>query len=240
MMKKFALKTAVLMAAVTAFSAHALQTIDVSDGSSKQVKISFKEMTRLSLKDGKIINLDFIDGELDVKKNADDGDYIFLPNVNKPINVFAKTSTGKTHALILQPTDIPLETVILVEGKSNDTTKRTSLNLSKADSLEDAVRKFMTSMARGESPFQYEVRDINSDVNLWEEAKFVFLKKYTGPDFIGEHYRLTNISKKQMRLAEQELYRNTVQAVAIEQQVLNPGETTNVFIVRMDNEDGRH
>lgn len=98
----------------------------------------------------------------------------------------------------------------------------------------------MTSMARGESPFQYEVRDINSDVNLWEEAKFVFLKKYTGPDFIGEHYRLTNISKKQMRLAEQELYRNTVQAVAIEQQVLNPGETTNVFIVRMDNEDGRH
>ena len=50
MIKSFALKTAVLMAAITAFSAHALQTIDVADGTSKIVKISQKEMTRLSLK----------------------------------------------------------------------------------------------------------------------------------------------------------------------------------------------
>ena len=39
-----------------------------------------------------------------------------------------------------------------------------------------------------------------------------------------------------MRLAEQELYKKGVVAISIEAQVLNPGETTEVFIAKVNND----
>jgi conjugal transfer pilus assembly protein TraK len=49
---------------------------------------------------------------------------------------------------------------------------------------------------------------------------------------VGERYRLVNASGSIMRLAEAELYRDGVHAVAIEQRTLAPGESTPVYIVR--------
>jgi conjugal transfer pilus assembly protein TraK len=43
---------------------------------------------------------------------------------------------------------------------------------------------------------------------------------------------LTNVSAAPMRLAEAELYKAGVLAVAIESLNLAPGEATNVFVVR--------
>lgn len=216
--------------------AHALQMVDVGDQRSHVVKISQREMSRIAVENEKITKMDFIDGELDVKQDKENGYYLVLPNVAKPINVFVTTSSNKTHALILQPTDMPLETVILQERKSNPKFKQGTQNLEKAGSLENAVREFIVAMARGEVPFQYEIRELNNEITLWEEARFVITKRYTGPSYIGETYLLTNTSKKPMRIAEQELYREGVQAISVEQQILNPGETTNVFIVRVSND----
>jgi hypothetical protein len=39
-----------------------------------------------------------------------------------------------------------------------------------------------------------------------------------------------------MRIAEQELYKTGVVAISVEQQVLNPGESTDVFIARVSND----
>lgn len=218
-------------------SAWALQTVDVADGRSHLVKISAKEMSRIAVAQGKVRRIDFIDGELEVKKDDDDGDYYVLPLVQKPINVFVKTASGQTHALILQPTDMPLETIILREpAKKQNDPKRTSTEIERAGALEVAVKRLVGSMARGEKPFEFEVTSVNKEIGLWNEARFVLQERYVGQSLVGERFRLTNVSKSVMRIAEQELYRQGVVAVSIENQILNPGESTEVFITRVAND----
>lgn len=215
----------------------ALQIIDVADGRSHLAKISAKEMSRIAVDAGKIRRIDFVDGELEVKKDDEAGDYYVLPLVQKPINVFVKTASGQTHALILQPTDMPLETIILREpAKKENDPRRTTTAIERAGSLEVAVKRLVVSMARGEKPMEFDVTTVNKEVGLWNEARFVLVQRYTGQALVGEHFRLTNISKSVMRLAEQELYKQGVVAISIENQVLNPGESTEVFITRVAND----
>lgn len=217
--------------------AWALQTVDVADGRSHLVKISEKEMSRIAVAQGKVRRIDFIEGELEVKKDDDDGDYYVLPLVSKPINVFVKTASGQTHALILQPTDMPLETIILREpAKKENDPKRTSTEIERAGALEVAVKRLVASMARGEKPFEFDVTTVNKEIGLWNEAKFVLQERYVGQALVGEKFKLTNVSKSVMRLAEQELYKQGVVAVSIEHQILNPGESTDVFITRVAND----
>lgn len=215
-------------------SAWALQTIDVSDGRSHLVKISSKEMSRIAIDGGKIRRMDFVEGELEVKKDDEGGYYLVIPVAQKPINVFVTTSSGMTHALILQPTDMPLETIILREPmKSENDPKRTHVKIERAGSLELAVKRLVMAMARDEKPVEFDVTAYNKEINLWNESRFVLVSKYVGRSLTGEHYRLTNVSKSIMRIAEQELYKPGVVAISIENQELNSGETTEVFITRM-------
>ncbi len=230
----WALGTALLFSA----EALALQNIDVSDGRSHLVKISAKEMSRIAVDGGvKIRRIDFVDGELEVKKDDEVGDYYVLPLVPKPVNVFVKTASGSTHALILQPTDMPLETIILREPpkKENDP-KRTNPNIERSGSLELSVKRLVAAMARGERPTEFDVTSPKKELNLWKEVRFVLLERYAGRALVGEHFRLTNVSKTVMRLAEQELYQQGVVAISIENQVLNPGESTEIFVTRVAND----
>lgn len=218
-------------------AAWALQKVDVADGRSHLVKISAKEMSRIAVDAGKIRRIDFVDGELEVKKDNEAGDYYVLPLVQKPINIFVKTASGQTHALILQPTDMPLETIVLREpAKKESDPRRTSTSIERAGSLELAVKRLVVSMARGDRPTEFDVTVVNKEISLWNEARFVLVERYTGQALVGEHFRLTNTSKSVMRLAEQELYKQGIVAIAIENQVLNPGESTEVFVTRVAND----
>ncbi len=212
----------------------AATVVDMSDGNTHIVRVSLKEMNRLAMDGaGKIRQIDFVDGELDVKKNDEAGYFLVLPNVPKPVNVFVTTDSGQTHALILQPTDIPLQTILLQEKRKEPDERRTHVVIERAGALELKVKRLLTAMARGEHPNEFEVTTPRQEVALWVEARFELLERYTGQTLIGEHYRLTNVSKEPMRLAEQELYKESVVAVAIEHQILAPGAATDVFIYRV-------
>lgn len=211
----------------------AAQTIDCSDGNSHLVKISLKEMTRISIDGDRIKAINHKDGELDVSPQKDVGEAIISPLEPKPINAFIRSSSGQTCAVIFQPTDMPLETVVIKMGKrKEDDPRRTNTKIDRSGPLESAVKKLVYSMARDETPIDYEVAYKNKEVGLWAESRFVLVSVYTGRSLVGEHFKLTNISKAVMRLAEQELYKPNVISVSIENQVLNPGETTEVFITK--------
>lgn len=227
----------VLVALLLSTHSWALQNVDVSDGRSHLIKISAKEMSRIAIEAGKIRRLDFVDGELEVKKDDETGDMYVLPLVRKPVNVFVKSASGLTHALILQPTDMPLETVILREPpKKEADPKRSSIAIERAGALEVSIKRLVLAMARGEKPVEFDVVPANQEVGLWNEARFVLLERYVGRSLVGEHFRLTNVSASIMRVAEQELYKQGVIAVSIEQQVLKPGESTEVFVMRVSND----
>lgn len=224
------------LAFLLAAPAWALQTIESGDGRSHVVKISLKELTRITVEGAKIRRIDFPDDDLVVEKDVEAGFILVRPNVPKPINAFITTSTGATHALVMQPTDMPLETIVIREPSRKDDPKRTTTRIERAGSLELSVKRLVYAMARGDKPSEFDVATVNRQVGLWNEATFVLLERYTGRSLIGERYRLTNVSKAVMRLSEQELYKQGVVAVSVEQHVLNPGESTDVFITRVAND----
>ena len=73
---------------------------------------------------------------------------------------------------------------------------------------------------------------MNQEMALWEGTRFVLTAQYSDRSLIGEKYRLTNISKNQIRIVEQELYRQGVIAVAIENMQLDPRQSTNIYVIR--------
>lgn len=59
-----------------------------------------------------------------------------------------------------------------------------------------------------------------------------FVRRYDGTQLIGEKYELTNTSKEEMVLAEQEFFKENVKAIAVQNHNLKPGDVTFVYVVR--------
>jgi len=80
------------------------------------------------------------------------------------------------------------------------------------------------------------VEEVNRLVPLWLEARLSLIRRYEGRGLVGEKYLLQNISPTLMVLAEQEFDREGAQVmgVSIENHNLQPGETTNVFVIRQE------
>ena len=87
-------------------------------------------------------------------------------------------------------------------------------------------------MALEEPPSSVEMRATQQEFALWENTRFLMVAVYNERELVGEKYVLTNTGKTPMRLAEQELYRKGVVAVAIENMQLESGQSTNIYVVR--------
>ena len=98
--------------------------------------------------------------------------------------------------------------------------------------MDRTVRSLVAAMALEEPPNNVEVRATKQEFALWENTYFVMIAVYNERELVGEKYVLTNTGKTPMRLVEQELYRKGVVAVAIENMQLDPGQSTNIYVVR--------
>jgi conjugal transfer pilus assembly protein TraK len=226
----------VLWASALALAAPALgqQVVDASDGKARIVDIAQKDPSRIAVDGGRIVNIVYDEQDLVATVDRDNGQVFVTPRGSRPVSVFVVTDKGKTHPLVLQPKDVPLQTVLIREGRAQgaDTRPLARVTIDRAGAHDLAVKRLVAAMARGERPVEYTVREFNRPVSLWQEALFVLLARYEGREFIGEHYRLANSSGSVMRIAEQELFKPGVVAVAIELHQLQPGQSTDVFVLR--------
>ena len=233
--------TKICLATVIAFaslSASALQTVEPVEGHNSFVKISAKETTRIAIEGGKIRSLIATDGEITAEKDDDRGQIFIRPVVlNKPINVRIIAGSGATYNLVMQAVDIPQEDIVIKEPFSArmDRAERAGVGTNRrvaAGGVPKAVRSLVASMALEEAPSSVDVRPSNQEFALWENTRFVMTAVYNERELIGEKYVLTNIGKTSIRLVEQELYRKGVVGVAIENMQLDPGQSTNIYVVR--------
>ena len=67
-------------------------------------------------------------------------------------------------------------------------------------------------------------------MNIWREAKVLFVERYAGGRIACEVYKLTNVDASNMRLDEREFYRPGVLAVSVERHELQPGENTLLYL----------
>lgn len=228
-----AVRTSLLLSGglAVAADAAALQVIDAVEGQTVLAKISARELTRITIDRARVRAVTGLEGQLLVEKDDHTG-AIFVRPVDpaKPVNLFVSTDSGRTYALVLQPVDMPADTVVLRDRSTRPAEHPTALE--KSGSHEKMIKSMIIALANGELATDLERREAGREIALWREAHFFHERSYVGRAVVGDRYRLTNVSAAPMRLAEAELYKPGVLAVAIEQLNLAPGETTGVFVVR--------
>lgn len=214
-----------------AAESHALQMIEATDGATVAGKLSAREVTRIAVAGGRVAQLFGSDARLLVEKDETQGQ-IFVrlapPASSAPVNIFVVDDAGRTYTLVLVPADIPADTVMI---KPSGAARQAPLRPRQVQVYQKAIKSLIRQMANDGVPDDYEVRERNTIVPLWKEARFVLEREYVGEQLRGEAYTLVNASAAEMVMTPQEFYRPGLLAAAPLRTVLAPGQSTRVFLI---------
>lgn len=214
-----------------AAESHALQVIEAADGVTVAGKLSAREVTRIAVAGGRVAQLFGSDERLQIEKDEAQGQlFVRLapPASAAPVNVFVVDDAGRTYTLVLVPTDIPADTVLIKPAGAARPAPRSQKS---AQAYQKAIKSLIRQMANDGVPDGYEVRERNTAVPLWKEVRFVLEREYAGERLRGEAYTLVNASGSELVMTPQEFYRPGLLAAAPERTVLAPGQSTRVFLV---------
>jgi conjugal transfer pilus assembly protein TraK len=232
---------AVLFAASSA-SVQALQLLDARDGVSVAAKLSLQEPTRIKVEGsaiGEVFGNVWQDkanptGEVIVETDPVKGEIYVRPvsaTATKPINLFVSTAHA-TYTLLLQPVDMPADTIVLRDRTPR--VARSAISHGKAPGHVRALTTFLRAMANESPAAEMRIEDTAIDVRLWQDTRFTLLRRYETPGLIGERYLLTNLGEAPLALESRWLDKEGVLAVSVEQALLEPMASTNVFVVRAE------
>lgn len=214
-------------------SAHALQVMDGVEGKTLFVKVSLRDLNRISIEGGKVRLIKAADdSKLTGSADAATGQALIQPLVKDPFGVFVFSQSGKTYTLVLQPQDIPGETIVIKEAAAPVAAASKPGEIERAASFQQAIKKMIQSLAGESAVDGLEVKKTWEEIRLWKGSRFALEKVLTGNTLVGEQYRLFNISDASMRVAEQEFYKKGVLAVSVRDLTVEPGRSTQVFVVK--------
>lgn len=234
----------VVLASATQVLAQALPALGrakpVYEGITLFERVSRDELNRLHVVDGRIKMMHFKTQELEVVKDEDSGQAFFTPKTDKTISLFITTQAGTTFTLVLQPVPKMPAANVMVQEMPTPTAADASAQVRTSSpgatpmasmSYEQAISTLIYAAATNQVLPGVSEQAVNQAIPLWEQATFFHVRSLQSSGLQLGEYRLTNTSKQPMRLVEQELYKPGVLAVAVEQHLLAPGESTPVFVV---------
>ena len=221
----------ILLPLLLADPAHALQIVDAQDGQTVLGKISRKEVTRIAFEHARVRKVTGNVGEFVLERDDDKGQ-IFLrpsdPQSTKPINLFLTSEHG-TVALLLQPVDTPSDTIVIREPRGKDATPS---KLEASGRHVRMLKNLLLALANDDLPDDMEVKEPGRELILWQGTRLTLQRALLGEGVIGEKYQLTNLSAGVIAVGEPDLFKTGVMAVSIERPSLQPGESTNLFVIR--------
>ena len=226
--------------AASSAGVQALQVLDARDGVSVAAKLSLKEPTRIKVEGaaiGEVFGNVWQDktnpaGEVIVETDPGKGELYVRPvsaTATKPINLFVSTAHA-TYTLLLQPVDMPADTIVLRDRTSR--AARSAESPGKAPTHVRALTTFLTAMANDAPSPDMRVEDNALDVRLWQATRFTLLRRYESSGLIGERYLLTNLGEAALALESRWFAKDGVLGIAVEQMMLEPQASTNVFVLR--------
>lgn len=230
---KKSLMSAAAVSALLCVPAYAAQKVEGCYQRHVEVALSSVEQSMLSIEGRKVAAL--------APSKPGILDYSHKPELNavflafKPehtagtVTLFITDSQGDTCTLLLAPRPVAGDTITIVPpgGKHRATDPD-----GKALPYQRRVKNLLLQMAGAVPTDGLPVQVVGADIPLWEGTRLVFKRRYLDEGFVGEVYDLTNVGPGDMQLAEQELYRNGVVAVAIAEHTLPVGASTTVYVVR--------
>ena len=160
-----------LLALLLAISlpASAIQILEGVDGQTLVGKISQKELTRVTVERGRIKKVTGNAGEFLLEKDEDKGQIYIRPTTEtatKPINLFVTTDRA-TFTLLLQPVDLPAETIVIKDRAARSEPTR----IERSSAYIRVIKNLLLAMASDTLPRDMEVREMAKEVSLWKEAR---------------------------------------------------------------------
>lgn len=213
----------------------ASQEFRVKDGDTIAVKMSSRELTRITVHgEGRLEKVWGSVGVLEIQPDKERGEIFIrpLPGAPNSVSFFVRDDMGATYTIVAQQYDVPSETIILKPASPRKTVGRGAEY--RSTPLVERVKRLIKGMALGNDVAGYVYEDVEQKVPLWAETKIVLRRLYTGQDLLGEVYTVENVSDSEMTFHEREFldFGDRVQAVSLEHLKLAKGETTFLYVVR--------
>ena len=232
-MKKILQKLLLAASVTLSVNAFALQEIDVKDGQTVFVKMGLHDFNRIAIANGRIRLVKGADNSVvEGDKDAVTGQVLIKPLVNHQFSLFVFSENNKVFTLVIQPADIPAESIIL-----NDTQTAAIKGepkpgpIERAASFEEKIKKMLEIMTGAASDSGMTVDRNIVQVKLWQGTQLFQTAKWTGLTFEGTEYRLYNLSKSPVQITEQEFYKDGVLAVSVQNLSILPQQYTKVYVI---------
>jgi type-F conjugative transfer system secretin TraK len=246
-------KTILLLLAGT--TAHAAIIHPLDEKRVLEVPISQGELTRIKVKDDRILQVFGLAGEYVMETDDHQGQIFIRPlegrpvhvgehdprisdalvfrSSSKPINLTITTEAGHTQDLRLIPKDKPPEALIL----KVDTEIAQELAKEKQASaplFREEVEELLHACREGRIPLGY--KEVPLDLSTLQ-GPHLLVREIQGQKLRGLTYRVHNNSQDAVVLSEPELAKELPKLIAllISKKTLNPGEGTDVYVVARAN-----
>lgn len=229
-----------ILVLISLSAAQAAQRVEKAEQADVQVIVSGSEKNRIVV-EGRGIStvMPGQDGILKIEKDEHNR-AIFVSFGNElgitqkaAITMFVTDDEGVTYKLVLVQRPVTAEEIILVPPvaslkKMNQGGTTTDV----ASNHDRQAKALLLQMRNYNENSGVDYKTVDQTVNLWQEAKFVLRGLYYDASLVGEKYVITNVSRNNMVMAEQEFFRTGVVAISVEPKALNPGEEATVYVIR--------
>ena len=168
-------------------------------------RISQKEVTRIAFERNRIRRVTGNAGEFVLEKDEEKGQIFIRPTATestKPINLFVMSDRG-TVALLLQPVDMPSDTIVIREGRGPVTS---ASSIERSGRHIRTIKNLLLAMAADVLPDDMEVRELAQEMTLWPAFAWFFSDLLGRRDYRRE-YQLANITTSDVSLTERDLYK---------------------------------
>jgi type-F conjugative transfer system secretin TraK len=215
------------------YSLSASQNFHLNPGSKIQGVISSKELNRIAVKDDRISQIFGVSGHFVVESDENHGQ-IFIKSTdsgNKDnLALTIVTEKGITQDLYLKQKDISSQFIELQHKTSN--TKKAEI-WEKLSPFKQTLVKLMQCMIRGQSVSGYEVQINEQSRDIWSDIRINQLQIFSGSKLQGIVFKITNIDKVSKFLHEKRFkFFKNIAAIAIENNRLEPGESTKLYVIK--------
>ena len=193
-----------------------------------QVPVSREGLTRITVRDDRIVNLFGLSNEFLLEADENQGQVFVRPQgsgVEGPISITITTEGGHTQDLRLIPRDQSPETLILVKEETIESRRKVHRTITR-----ETVQELLLSLREGSVPNGY----IQRMVDLKEQAgPHIILREVRNESLSGQTLEVTNPGDQILYLNPQD-YGNApgVIAVSLSRKALKPQERGEVYVVR--------
>lgn len=208
--------------------AFATQQLQGNPDETLHAVISRTDPTLIRIDGQNIVNIYGTKGEFTSVPDGKTGSAYIKPMSDKnPISIFVTDAADQTWRLLLSVSDAPADTIVIASEKK----KAPEIPFGRDMERNRAIKYMVLALRSPDLVPEIEVRTTNRVVPLWGNTLFILTATAQG-QYQGDKYRLTNTSSQQMVMDERELYRKGVVAVSVERPTLNPGESSEVYVIQ--------